>query len=161
MAEKKAIDIQGDMIFRLSRKRSPQEVKLKSLEWAVVTQLNGEKTVEQIADILALSEEETQEIFSHLMNEGLLELVRAPEEATFIDPQLLSDLEYQLKLHVGPVASVILDDALAELHKSRQNLERKFLPVLVEILSQEISNPRKRREFQKYALIKIMELYMS
>ena len=161
MAAKQPIKILDDMVFRLSRKRSPQEVKLKALEWAVVTQLNGEKTVEQICEILALSEQEKQEIFSHLMQEGLLEIVGKTDQPSYIDTAILDEIEFQLKLHVGPVASVIIDDVLLELKRNRQNLEKKHLPVLVELLALEISNPEKRYQFQKKSLETIIKLFQG
>ncbi len=148
--------IEDDMIFRLSHKRSPGEVKLKSLEWAVVTQLDGEKTVEIIAEILALSEEEKTAIFSHLLQEGLLEYVGVRQSKTYVDSKLLDDIEYQYTLYMGPVAAVIMDETLELLHRDRSNLEVHQLSTLVELLAMEINNPQKQYQFKSDMLPKLI-----
>ncbi|RMI02428.1 MAG: hypothetical protein D6681_10445 [Calditrichaeota bacterium] len=158
MPDNDRFHIQGDMVFKLSHKRSPSEVKLRSLEWAIVTQLNGEKTVDQISEILALSPEEAQAMFGRLMAEGLLELVRVPETNTFVPPEVFNEIEQRYTYYVGPVANILIEDLLAEMKRNRQNLERKQLPLLVELLGLEISSPEKRLEFQKFMLQKIKEL---
>lgn len=146
------------MIFRLSSKRSPKEVNLKSLEWAVVTQLNGEKTMGQIGEILTLSQNEVQKIFSRLFEEGLLEFVKSQSEDNSPAPLFLDTLEHQFKMYVGPVADIIVNDTLAELKTSREHLEKSQIPLIVELIGHQISNEKKRVQFQKEMLIEIEEL---
>ncbi|NIU00655.1 MAG: hypothetical protein GWN01_06865, partial [Nitrosopumilaceae archaeon] len=136
------------MVFKLSQNRSPSEKKLKSLEWAIVTQLNGKKSVKQIGDTLALNPEETHAMFKHLMDEGLLELVKGGEENHRIPAEIFEKIEYQFTHYVGPVANILIDDVLAELKRNRLNLERQYLPILIELISLEISNKEKRYNFQ-------------
>ncbi len=155
MAENEPIRIHQDMVFKLSPKRSPSEVKLRSMEWAIVTQLNGEKSVAQIAEILALNSEEVEVMFSRLMAAGLLELVRMPEKEAFISPDLFEEIEYQFTFFVGPVASILIEDLLADLKRTRSKIEKKQVPLLIELLSLEISDEEKRHQFQKTMLKKI------
>jgi len=150
--------IHESMVFKLSSKRSPSEVKLKSLEWAIVTQLNGEKTVAQIGEILALSPEENRAMFVRLMKEGLLDLVQAPEHNPHVPAEIYEELEYQFTYYVGPVASIILEDMLVELKRHKENLEKRQLPLLVELLTLEISTDEKKYMFQKKMLNKIKGL---
>lgn len=150
--------IHEKMVFKLSNKRSPSEAKLRSLEWAIVTQLNGEKTVGQIGEVLALNPDETNEMFERLLEEGLLELIETPDDNPYIPEEMLEDIEYQLTYHIGPVASILIDDLLEELKRSREKLDRKQLPLFVELLSLEISNVDKREVFQKQMLKKVKEL---
>jgi tagatose-1,6-bisphosphate aldolase len=149
--------IREEMVFKLSNQRSPSDVKLKTLEWAIVTQLNGEKTVAQIGEILSLSPEENRVMFVRLMREGLLELVQAPEEDPHVSPEIFEELEYQFTYYLGPVASIILEDILIELKRTRESLEKKQLPLLIELLSLEISNEDKKHEFQKQMLKKLRD----
>ncbi len=152
------LEIRDDMVFKVNSQKSPSSVKLRSLEWAIMTQLNGEKSVAQISEILALNPVETRAMFNRLVQEGLLELIGSPNENPFVPVTVLEDLEYQLKIYVGPIASIILDDLLTELKRSRENLETGQLPMLVELISYEISNEEKRHEFQKQMLHKIKGL---
>lgn len=158
MALNNHFPIHEKLVFKLSNKRSPSEVKLRSLEWAIVTQLNGEKTVGQIGEVLALNPDETHEMFERLMEEGLLELVESPGDDPYVPEEILEDIEYQLTYHIGPVAGFLIDDILEDLKRSREKLDCKQLPLFVELLSLEISNVDKRHEFQKQMLKKIKEL---
>ncbi|RMG61338.1 MAG: hypothetical protein D6715_13840 [Calditrichaeota bacterium] len=146
------------MIFKLSNRRSPQEVKLKSLEWAVITQLNGEKTVAQIGEILALNQEELQDIFGRLIQEGLLELVNHSSTTQVVPQHLLKEIEYILTLYVGPIAAILVDDVLSEMKLERKSVEVRYLPFLVERLSYEITSPEKQLKFQREALEIIRDL---
>jgi hypothetical protein len=150
--------IKTNMIFRLSNQRSPKEVSLKSLEWAVVTQLNGEKTVGQIGETLSLSDNEVLQIFSNLLDEGLLEYVRAENSDNAPSPAFINRLEKQFKMYVGPIADIIINDTLTELKTSRQYLDKGQIPFFVEILSLQISSQKKRIQFQKDMLNEIKEM---
>ena len=150
--------IKLNMVFRLSNQRSPKEVSLKSLEWAVVTQLNGEKTVGQIGETLSLSDNEVLHIFSNLLDEGLLEYVRAENSDSAPSPAFINRLEKQFKMYVGPIADIIINDTLTELKTSRQYLDKGQIPFFVEILSLQISSQKKRIQFQKDMLNEIKEL---
>lgn len=150
--------VENNMVFKLSNKRSPKEVNLRSLEWAVVTQLNGEKTVGQIGEILALSEDELQQIFFNLIGEGLLEFVQSENTINSPSPAFVNNLERQFKLYVGPIADIIINDTLNELKTSRQYIEKSQIPFFVELLSLHISNTRKRTQFQKDMLNEIQGL---
>ena len=158
MEGRKHQPIRPEMIFKLNSRRSPQEVKLKSLEWAVITQLNGEKTVAQIAEILALNQEELQDIFGRLIEEGLLELVNQSSTNYVVPHHLLKEIEYVLTLYVGPIASILVDDVLTEMKIDRKNMEIRYLPFLVERLSYEIHSPEKQLNFQREALDIIRDL---
>jgi hypothetical protein len=147
--------VENNMVFKLSNRRSAKEVNLRSLEWAVVTQLNGEKTVGQIGEILALSEDEIQQIFFNLIGEGLLEFVQSENNINSPSPAFVNNLERQFKLYVGPIADIIINDTLNELKTSRQYMEKSQIPFFVELLSFHISNTRKRVQFQRDMLNEI------
>ena len=150
--------IHDDMVFRVSSKRSPSEMKLKSLEWAIVTQLNGEKRVSQIGEILALNNDETHELFERLEKAGLLELVENSGNDPYVSAELFAEVEYRLTYYLGPVAAILIEDMLRELKRSKANLDKRQLPQLMELLAMEISSPEKRIEFQREMLQKLKGL---
>jgi hypothetical protein len=150
--------VEANMVFQLSNKRSPKEVNLRSLEWAVVTQLNGKKTVGQIGETLSLSSDELQQIFFNLINEGLLDFVKAEEIDNSTSPAFIKELERQFKLYVGPVADIIITDTLTELKTSRQYIEKSQIPFFIELLSTQISSEKKRIQFQRDMLSEIKEV---
>lgn len=148
-------EIAENMVFRLSSQRSPQQVKLLHLEWAVVTQLDGEKTVGQISDILALSKTEMQDIFKNLLKEGLLELVSVSPDNLYLQPGLFVEIEYELTTLMGPVAGVLIEEVLQSMRKSRDQFEKNALASLIDLLSSHINDTEKQIEFQRNIYPKI------
>ncbi len=148
-------EIAENMVFRLSSQRSPQQVKLLHLEWAVVTQLDGEKTVGQISDILALSKTEMQDIFKNLLKEGLLELVSVSPDNLYLQPGLFVEIEYELTTLMGPVAGVLIEEVLQSMRKSRDQFEKNALASLIDLLSSHINDAEKQIEFQRNIYPKI------
>lgn len=146
------INIIDKMIFHLSKDRSPKDANLKSLEWAVITQVNGNRTVGQIGEILALEAEELQRIFKKLIGEGLLELSGVQGNSNTISQDFIKFLEKQYTLFVGPMATIIMNDTLGEMKLTREALDKDRLPYLVELLCLDISSEKKRLAFQKVVL---------
>ena len=142
-------EINEEMIFALKKDRSPQEVKLLQLEWAVVTQLDGEKTVGQIAENLALNSKEIHEILERLSQEDLLELVENTDEDQTIPNDFFTKLKHEMTFLLGPVASIVINDVLETMRKDKNNFEKKYLPSLIEMLTNQIDDPIKQIEFQK------------
>ena len=142
------MDVSENMVFRLSDRRSPKDVKLRNIEWAVIIQLDGEKTVQQIADILALSPFEMEDIFSNLLREGLLELVTISSEKRIVEPEVFEDLKNTLKKYVGPVADFLLEEALEKMNKKSHTFDYSALPTLIDLLSVKIEDEMKQIEFQ-------------
>ncbi len=149
LSSTKPLEIKNNMVFRLSNRRSPKEVKLLHLEWAVVTQLNGDRTVGEIADVLALSPEETHEIFQKLHKEGLLELVAYQNEEQNLPPEVFKEIQQELTLVLGPIASILLEDTINRMGKTHETFEKKYLPVLIDLLSNQINDFSKQIKFQK------------
>ncbi|OGB69930.1 MAG: hypothetical protein A2Y94_08745 [Caldithrix sp. RBG_13_44_9] len=141
--------IENNMIFVLSNERSPEDADLLHLEWAVVSQLDGQKTVGQIAENLALSRTEIEEIFRKLSSQNLLVLVNRSGRDSLVSPEFFKILNHEMTLLLGPVAGIILEDVLEMMRMNRDNFEVQNLPVLIELLTNQIDDPVKQVEFQK------------
>lgn len=148
-------EIHGKMVFRLSSRRSPKEVKLLHLEWAVVTQLDGEKTVDEIANVLALSFEESRQIFATLLKEGLLELVHMPEDDRYLAPTVFDEIEYELTVLLGPVAGILLDEVMSTIGRTKDKFDKNTLPIFLDFLANHITDLEKRNKFQKNIFVKL------
>lgn len=148
-------EIDEKMVFTLNSQRSPQKVKLLHLEWAVITQLDGEKTVGQIAVKLALNREEIQEIFKKLIDEELLELVNRSDGNRYVPIDFFDNIAHEMTLLLGPVAGIVLQDVLENMRKNREHFEKNQLPALVDLLTNQIDDPMKQKVFQKRIYPKI------
>ncbi len=149
--------IPENMIFRLKGNQLPRNKNLHALEWAVVTQIDGKKNVSQIKDILSLTEEEIKKIFQKLLEENLIEVVGKPENMDYISTNLIDDIQQDLTYFMGPVAEIVLEETIGDLNASRSNFPKEKLSLLIEILSNQISNPKKRYEFLERSLNKLYE----
>ena len=147
MQESRLQMIETDMVFEMSVEKPTDTLPLKTYEWAIITQLNGEKTVGQIGEILSLTSEETKAYFDRLTAYGLLKLVGKPLEQQPIPAEWFEELTYELTLAVGPVAEFIIEECLMEMRRSQRNLEQNLFITLVDWVSREISNENRRYEF--------------
>jgi hypothetical protein len=153
--------IDENMIFRLNDQRSPKDVKLLHLEWAVITQLDGEKSVGDIADSLALNSQETKEIFQKLWKAGLLEYSSSHNKNLYVSEGLINDLEFELTVLLGPISHILVDDTFKILKRKKRNLEKQNLPIFIDLLTNQISESDKKLIFQNNLLSKISSYLFS
>jgi hypothetical protein len=141
------------VVFKINAEKPPSEVNLKSTEWAIITQIDGEKTLQEIIDNLSLTEEESLPLFYNLLQHQLIEIkdLKKPVKEN-APPEFFKRLEEVLVKVIGPVASYIIDDVLWELSETRDKFLKEKIPLLIESISQEISDEEKRFEFQQEML---------
>jgi len=147
--------IPEDMIFKLKGDQLPRNDNLRALEWAVITQVDGSKNVGQIKKILSLTDEEVKKIFQKLLDENLIEVVGKPVNIDYISTTLIDDIQQDLTYFMGPVAEIVLEETIGGLNASRSKFPREKLSLLIELLSNQISNPKKRYEFLERSLEKL------
>lgn len=84
------------------------------------------------------------------------------QKDSFVDlMQLMSFIEARFLEAVGPIADVILDDAVDDMGEKKKGFSLKRIPELINILSREIPREDKRIEFQKAMIAKLKELKMA
>ncbi len=137
------------MIFVVNNEKTAEDNDLLHLEWAVVSQLDGRKTVRQIAENLALNPTEVEEIFKKLVSDDLLVLVNKPEENIIVPSEFIKLVNHEMTHLLGPVASVIIEDVMDMMRLNKENIDRRNLPNLIDLLTNQIDDPVKQIEFQK------------
>jgi len=143
-----------DLVFKLSSKRAPDEVQLKHDMWSVLSQIDGKKTVGNIADELKIGEYNAARILYKLFSSGLIEVAMGPQRKAkkTVDTGFFAFVEKELAAIVGPVASVIVDDDISEMGEERGAFPVDKVSLLVEKLSGEIADETQRIAFQKSVL---------
>ena len=145
--------VNENAICRLSSGKMPGEVSLNSMEWAVITQIDGKRTIGEIAEKLTFTADEALQIFNSLLDKELIEIVEIKEIQVKVVPvDFFNHLEKILIQFIGPVAVYVINDTLLELNADRPNFPRAMVPELIELLSDEISDESKKIEFQKQML---------
>ncbi len=147
------------VIFSIKSKQSPTDIQLKSSEWAIITQVDGNKTVQKISDNLGLTEEESLELFYGLFRKQLINIkeIQSPEKI-FASSEFFADLESTLVKTIGPVANYLINDVLWELNEKRDRFLKDRIPLLIESISHEINDEQKSVLFQQEMLTKIKNI---
>ncbi|MCB9481514.1 MAG: hypothetical protein H6680_06815 [Desulfobacteraceae bacterium] len=74
---------------------------------------------------------------------------------------VLAFIQLKLLEAIGPIADVILDDAISDIGESKNSFAPKRIPELINFVSREIPRDDKRKEFQKSMMVKLKELRMA
>lgn len=143
-----------DIVFRLSSKRAPDEVKLKHDSWSVLSQIDGKKTVADISNELKMGEYDTARNLYSLFSSGLIEVATAPQRKAkkIVDGGFFNLVEKELAEIIGPVAPVILDEEIKDMGEERNSFPVERVSLLVEKVSREIADDTQRISFQKTTL---------
>jgi leucyl-tRNA synthetase len=75
-----------------------------------------------------------------------------------VTDKFFDELEQVLVQYIGPVAPYIIEEILTDLGEDKYNFEDEKIPLLIEALSREITDDKKRVEFQKDMLERIRTL---
>ncbi|HMV98952.1 MAG TPA: DUF4388 domain-containing protein [Acidobacteriota bacterium] len=148
-------------IFRLrSSWNQVREVSLRAEDWMVIQNMDGLRTVAEIAEITQLNELYTSKVIVRLFDLGLVEFVgeQEPEEEIIdsVPEELLLRIEKELTRAIGPMGPIVLDDSAESLGFKRSQLPRDMMPALAERLAEEIPDTVRRVNFQE-AMLEIMQ----
>lgn len=158
-------------------------ITLTPPEWQVVSFADGRTDVAGICSLLGRDALSVSRVLVRLVGAGLLSIAKdgpavqaqpaapalrgvpraevapaaaAPNEAA--GPVFLERLDEALRLAVGPIASVAVEDQLKRLGASPASLARESASTLVERLAAEIADPRRRVAFTQAMLPELRHL---
>ena len=141
-------------IFRLLAGASPGEVRLSSQEWSILAQVNGSRRVAEIARRLHLNDLEVAETLFKLSAAGLVEVCEHPEGAAQppVDGATLGRIRTAFARHMGPLAPLLMEEAIEGLGEDAEAFPRQRLAALIESLAEQIPDEAKRVQFQQAML---------
>lgn len=153
------IEISEFTVFSLSQDKSPAEVTLRSADWAVVTQVDGHKTVGDIASALAFSIEEAITRFTWLYDKGLLKYMATTSTETELLPEsFFETLQTELTKIIGPVAPLVIEEVLWGMDAKRNSFSADATAALIESVTEEIPDDNKKLLFQQNMLAILKDL---
>jgi hypothetical protein len=150
------------VIIKINPKNPPTAADLSLKEWKVIMQVDGQKTLQEIIQELAIGEEESLAIFHDLYQKNLIEIVVDENiQNRIAGDDFFRSLEKILVKIIGPVSVYVIDDVLWEMSESRENFIVEKIPSLTESISREILDDKKRIRFlqEMLSLIKSYEIY--
>lgn len=128
-------------------------VRLTREEWDILARIDSKKSLEDISSEMSLPPLDLAKAVQRFCKAGLIGAgPPSPEKAgALFDAGYLSALEKELKLSVGPVASIVLEEALKDLQVAGEPLTEQRIEILLERLSKAIPEEEKRSGFQQTA----------
>jgi len=147
------------VIFSVISSQAVTDAQLKSSEWAIVTQIDGKQSVQQIIDKLDFDEFECLSILYSLFQKKLIQIQKIQtEDQIYVSSQFFEKLENELVTIIGPVANYLIDDVMWELSEDRERFLKDKVPMLIEAISKEINDEHKSVQFQRQMLDEIKNL---
>ena len=140
-----------EAVFNISPSGSANTVSLKPIEWQILAQINGERSIVEIAELLDLHEFEVAKIVFSLTTAGLLHEVEYTKTMyrDVVDDVFFDQLTSIFTEVIGPIGPVIIDDEIRLLGEDRATFPQNKAAELVERISLEIADGAKRAQFQK------------
>ena len=140
-------------VFQLVVRNEPGEVTLDKQMLRVIAALDGKRNIGTIARNIGMELGEIKEIIARLLKHHIIALVDEPI------PSLTGDfvdyLTNQLSMATGPMAEVLIEDAVASLGYDLSSFPKHRVHDLVEFLARKIFREEKRVIFKQNLFKKI------
>ena len=134
-------------------------IRLKKQEWDILARIDGRRSLQEISDELYMAPLDLVKIIYRFHEAGLIgKGTRYPEMAyTAFGEEFLSSLEREFSLAVGPLAPMLLAEALQDLEETPEPLTSDKIEMLLEKLTTIIPVEENRLRFQQAARILVFE----
>jgi hypothetical protein len=143
------------LVFRRVVKENIGEISLDSNMLHVLMELDGKRNLSEIAKKTKVNMSEIRKVVSKLLKLKLVE----PVEVTVpvLDEDFFEYLQAKLSLALGPIAEVIIEDALNDLGHKRSQFPSHRAAELVDLVAREIQREEKTGPFKQDMVSKIKE----
>ncbi|MBI5843980.1 MAG: hypothetical protein HZB23_04835 [Deltaproteobacteria bacterium] len=151
-------DLSGDfsrMIFKRVMTGGLGEYSLDGQMIGVLVELDGSKNVGTIAEKTGISLEAMRRIIAKLLQLKIVLPVK--KQVKVIEADFLEALEKELALAIGPIAEVVIEDAIADLGHSLDNFPADQAAELIDYISQEIQRDDRRNTFRQNMVNRIRQ----
>ena len=134
-------------------------IRLKKEDWDILARIDGRRSLQEISDELYMAPLDLVKTIYRFREAGLIgEGTRYPETAyAAFGEEFLSSLERELNLAVGPLAPMLLVEALKDLEETPEPFNAEKIAILLEKLSNAIPVEENRLRFQQAARILAFE----
>jgi predicted transcriptional regulator len=133
-------------IYRRLARDDAGEFSLNGQLLCVLMEMDGKKTVPEIAESCGLNMDLMGRAISKLLQ---LELIETVEKAVLtLDGEFFDYLNIQLSLAIGPLADIIIEEAVIDMGHSLSSFPAPLAMELVDLISREIQREEKRIIFK-------------
>ncbi len=135
------------LVFRRVVRSNIGNVSLDSQMLDVLMELDGKKNLGSIVKKTGMTTGNLREAVSKLLKLNLIENV-IEGAGTFLDDDFMSYLNEQLALAIGPVAEIIIEDAVSELGYRMSQIPSHKIAELIDLLSRDIQREERKESFK-------------
>ena len=142
-------------VYRRLARNDAGEFSLDGQLLCVLMEIDGKKTVSEIAESSGLNMDLMGQAISRLLR---LKLIETVEKAVLtLDRDFFDYLNTQLSLAIGPVADIIIEETVIDMGHSLLSFPAPLAAALVNLISLEIPREEKRDIFKEHLRNKISE----
>jgi hypothetical protein len=142
------------LVFKLTVINEGGELTLDAQMFRVISELDGKKTLGTIAKNMGIDVKTMREIIRRLLD--LEVIVPADGAIPMLKEDFFGYLTDQLSLAIGPMAELLIEDALATLGYDRNRFPIHRAEELIDLLAQKIYREEKRSVFKQNLIKKIL-----
>jgi hypothetical protein len=125
-------------------------IRFKKEEWDSLAMIDGKKSLRQISDEMFVAPLDVFKAIKRFREAGLIgEGASAGAEGGVLGKDFFAALARELHIAIGPVASIVLEEALAELRETTTSCTAGRVELLLGRLSDAITNEKQQSRFQK------------
>lgn len=143
------------LVFRRVVRDDLGEFSLDGQMFSVLMELDGKRTLGAIAKMTGQEIGTLRGVISRLLDHKLIEPVE--EAISILDEDFFEHLSTQLSLAIGPIADVLIEDAIVDLGLTQDKFPSHRAAELIDILARQIQREEKMAEFTKNMINKIKE----
>jgi hypothetical protein len=136
-------------------------IRVKKEEWDILARIDGRKSLREISDELYLPPLDLSKAIQRFRKAGLVGegTSYGGTTASILGKDFLSRVEKEFSLAVGPLARVLLEDALKDIEEAGETLAEDKIELLLEKLSGAITTEGKKAHFQQTIRILAVEFF--
>ena len=142
------------LVFQLSVKNEPGEVTLDKEMLVVIRELDGKKSIGMVAKNIGLELGKLKEIIAKLLTHGIIALVN--QSMPMMKEDFFIYLTDELSKATGPMAEVLIDEAVTSLDCTQSLFPRHRVQELIDLLAPKIFREEKRAAFKENLYKKIL-----
>ena len=142
------------LVFQLSVKNEPGEVTLDKEMLVVIRELDGKKSIGMVAKNIGLELGKLKEIIAKLLTHGIIALVS--QSMPMMKEDFFISLTDELSKATGPMAEVLIDEAVTSLDCTQSLFPRHRVQELIDLLAPKIFREEKRAAFKENLYKKIL-----
>ena len=143
------------LVFRRVVRNNTGDVSLDSQMLDVLMELDGKKNLGSIAKKTEMNTGNLREAVLKLLKLNLIENVEVTGK--FLDNEFMGYLNKQLALAIGPVAEIIIEDAVSDLGYKMSQIPGHEIAELIDLLSRDIQRDEKKEAFKLNMVKRIKE----